>query len=51
MGLWPVVYHGLGERVTAHMVDGDEQWLKIQGRWHEWVVVLAVTTALPVLAA
>jgi hypothetical protein len=51
MGLWPVVSHGIGARVKAHMVDVDEQWLTIQGRWHEWFVVLDVTTELPVLAA
>jgi hypothetical protein len=51
MGLWPVVSHGIGARVKAHMVDVDEQWLTIQGRWPEWFVVLDVTTELPVLAA
>jgi transposase-like protein len=33
------------------MVDVDEQWLKIRGRWPYWFVVLDVDTALPVLAA
>jgi len=33
------------------MVDGEEQWLKLRGRWHDWGVGLDVTTALAVLAA
>jgi len=37
--------------VKAQMVDGEEQWLKLRGRWHDWGVGLDVTTALAVLAA
>jgi len=48
---WPRVYHWIGERMQAHMVYVDEQWLKIRGRWHDWFVVLDVPTELPVLAA
>jgi hypothetical protein len=33
------------------MVSGDEQWLKIRGRWQYGFVVLDVPTELPVLAA
>ena len=33
------------------MVDVDETWLKIRGRWYSWVVVLDVPTELPMLAA
>jgi transposase-like protein len=51
MGLWPLVSQWRGERVKAHMVDVDEKWLKIRGRWHSWCVVLDVPTARPVLAA
>ncbi len=49
--VWPVVCQWLVERVTAHMVDVDEKWLTIRGRWHYWFVVLDGTTELPVLAA
>jgi transposase-like protein len=45
------VYHWIGERVKPPMVDVDEQWLKIRGRWHYWFVVLEVHTELPVLTA
>ncbi|MBI3326236.1 MAG: hypothetical protein HYZ81_05995 [Nitrospinae bacterium] len=31
---WPLVAHGIGERVKAARVDVDEKWLKIRGRWH-----------------
>ena len=37
--------------MTAPMVSVDEQWRKLRGRWDDWVVVLDVPTALPVLAA
>jgi hypothetical protein len=33
------------------MVYVDEKWLKIRERWQYWVVVLDVTTELPMLAA
>ena len=51
LALWPLISRGLGERVHASMVDVDEKWLKIRGRWHDWFVVVDVPTALPVLAA
>jgi hypothetical protein len=51
VALWPLVYQWMAERVKAHMVSVDAQWLKMRGRWHDWFVILAVTTALPVLAA
>jgi transposase-like protein len=41
----------MGARVQARLVYGDETWLKIRGRWHYGVVVVAGDTALPVLAA
>ena len=33
------------------MVYVEEKWLKIRERWQYWVVVLDVTTELPMLAA
>ena len=51
VALWPLVSQWIAERVKAHMVYVDEKWLKIRGRWHDWFVVLDVTTELPVLAA
>ena len=51
LALWPLVSQWIGERVKAQMVYVDEKGLKIRGRWHYWVVVLEVTTELPVLAA
>jgi hypothetical protein len=51
VALWPLVYHWMGERVQAPMVDSDAKWLKIRGRWQSWFVVLDVPTELPVLAA
>lgn len=50
LALWPIVCQWLRERVTARMVYVDEKWLRIRGRWHDWYVVLAVATELPVLA-
>lgn len=50
LALWPLISRWLGERVKASMVSGDEQWLKIRGRWSSWCVVLEVPTALPVRA-
>jgi transposase-like protein len=51
LALWPTLAHWLRARVKAQMVYVDEKWLKIQGRWHYWFVVLDVATELPVLAA
>ena len=51
MAVWPLVAQWIGERVKAHMVYVDEQWLKIRGRWRYWCVVFEVDTAWPVLAA
>jgi transposase-like protein len=48
--LWPLIDRWIGERVNASMVSVDEQWLKLQGRWHYWFVVLDLPTELPVLA-
>jgi len=51
LALWPLISRWLGERVHASMVQVDEKWLKIRGRWHYWFVVVDVPTELPVLAA
>jgi transposase-like protein len=50
LAVWPIVSRWLVERVKAQMVYVDEKWLKIQGRWQYWFVVLDVPTELPVLA-
>ena len=49
--MWPRSCQWMGERVNASMVDVDEKWLKIRGRWQYWFVVLDVPTELAVLAA
>lgn len=49
--LWPVVYEWIVDEVKARAVYIDEKWLKIQGKWHYWFVVLDTTTGLPVLAS
>ena len=36
---WPLVDHGIGARVPAHMGYSEEKWLKLRGRWHDWFVV------------
>jgi transposase-like protein len=51
LALWPRISRWIGERVTASMVDVEEPWRTIRGRWYDWFVVLAVPTELPVLAA
>ena len=48
---WPRVSRWIVERVRAHRVYVDEQWLKLRGRCQSWFVVLDVHTELPVLAA
>jgi len=49
--LWPIVYGWILDNVKAQKAYIDEKWLKIQGKWHYWFVVLDVTTGLPVLAS
>ena len=51
LALWPVVYEWIVEKVKAKVVYIDEKWLKIQGRWYYWFVVLDAATGLPVLAS
>ena len=46
-----MVYQRVVEGVKPSMVDVDEKWLKIRGRWQDWFVVLDVPTELPMLAA
>ena len=48
---WPRMSRWVGERVHASRVSVDETGLKSRGPWPSWGVVLAVPTALPVLAA
>ena len=64
--LWPVVYTWINQQVKAKVVyidvrlesgctpaiqDKDEKWIKIQGKWHYWFVVLDNKTGLPVIAS
>ena len=59
--LWPIVYKWILDNVKAKAVyiDNvkakavyiDEKWLKIQGKWLYWFVVLDTETGFPVLAA
>jgi transposase-like protein len=48
--LWSLVYKWIVDGVKAKAVYVDEKWLKIQGKWYYWFVVLDVATQLPVLA-
>ena len=49
--LFPLVYRWIYDGVKANIVYIDEKWLKIQGKWHYWFVVLDSETGLPVLAS
>jgi len=51
LALWPIVYSWVIQRVKARAVYIDEKWLKIQGKWHYWFVVLDTQTGIPVLAS
>lgn len=51
VSLWPIVYSWINKRVKAKIVYIDEKWLKIQGKWHYWFVVLDSDTGLPVIAS
>ena len=37
--------------MEAKVVYIDEKWIKIQGKWHYWFVVLDNETGLPVIAS
>lgn len=47
--LWPLVSAFLVGSVKGTIVYIDEKWLKIQGRWYYWFVVLDEKTGLPVV--
>jgi transposase-like protein len=49
--LFPMVYRWIYESVKANIVYIDEKWLKIQGKWYYWFVVLDSDTGIPVLAS
>ena len=51
LALWPIVYRWIVDKVQARAVYIDEKWLKIDGKWYYWFVVLDVVTQLPVLAS
>ena len=48
--LFPLVYRWIYAKVKANIVYIDEKWLKIQGKWYYWFVVLDSETQLPLLA-
>ncbi len=49
--LFPLVYRWIYDGVKANIVYIDEKWLKVQGKWYYWFVVLDSETGLPVLAS
>ena len=49
--LFPLVYKWIYDSVKANIVYIDEKWLKIQGKWYYWFVVLDLKTGLPILAS
>ena len=49
--IWSIVCVWIKKQVKANIVYIDEKWLKIQGKWHYWFVVLEARTGLPVLAS
>jgi transposase-like protein len=49
--LFPLVYRWIYDGVKANIVYIDEKWLKIQGKWYYWFVVLDSETGLPILAS
>jgi len=51
VSLWPMVYCWINKRVKGKVVYIDEKWLKIQGKWHYWFVVLDSGTGLPLIAS
>jgi len=51
LAVWPSGSQWIVARIPASMVDVEEKWLKIRGRWQYWFVVLDVATERPVLAA
>ena len=46
----PLVSGFLVDKVKGTIVYIDEKWLKIQGEWHYWFVVLDHKTGLPIVA-
>ena len=48
--LWPTVAGWVQQKVKVGIVYLDEKWIKIQGKWYYWFVVLDAPTAVPVLA-
>jgi len=49
VALWPVVYGWIAQKVRGRIAYADEKWIKIQGKWHYWFVVLDEVTALPLV--
>ncbi|MEW6606558.1 MAG: hypothetical protein AB1414_03755, partial [bacterium] len=49
--IWPLVSEWIKKQVKATMVYIDEKWLKIQGKWHYWFVVLEAKAGLPILTS
>ena len=49
LALWPLVSGFLVDSVKGTIVYIDEKWIKIQGKWYYWFVVLDKKTGLPVV--
>ncbi|MBU0566856.1 DDE-type integrase/transposase/recombinase, partial [bacterium] len=49
--LWPIVSGWIQQKVKTTKVYVDEKWLKIQGKWYYWFVVMGVETELPILTS
>jgi len=49
--IWSIVYEWIRKQIKATMVYIDEKWLKIQGKWHYWFVVLEARTGIPILTS
>ncbi|MEW6621337.1 MAG: hypothetical protein AB1422_18735 [bacterium] len=49
--IWPIVSVWIKKQVKATMVYIEEKWLKIQGKWYYWFVVLEAKTGLPILTS
>ena len=51
LSLWPLVYSWIIDRVKGSIVYVDEKWIKIQGKWHYWFVVLDSETQIPIVSS
>ena len=49
--LWPIVSAWIQKEVKTKIAYIDEKWLKIQGKWYYWFVVIDNGTGLPILTS